>query len=100
MRSAREAVSNALRHGRAPHVRCNLTYVAEGVVLEIDDNGSGFDSSQVVPVGHFGLTGMAERANKIQAQFSLTSSPGSGTKIRLYLPYSSSEAFPRLRKYP
>jgi signal transduction histidine kinase len=100
LRIAREAVSNALRHGKASQIRCHLTYSAEGVALEIEDNGGGFDASQLAPVGHFGLIGMAERANKIQAQFSLTSSPGSGTKIRLYLPYSSPEALPRLRKHP
>lgn len=100
MRIAREAVSNALRHGKASQVLCHLTYSAEGVAIEIEDNGSGFDASQPVPIGHFGLTGMAERANKIQALFSLISNPGSGTKIRLYLPYSSPEAFPKLRKYP
>ena len=99
LRIAREAMSNALRHGKASQVRCHLTYSAEGVALEIADNGCGFDASQAVPVGHFGLTGMAERANKIQAQFSLISNPGSGTKIRLYLPYSSPEALPRLSKF-
>jgi signal transduction histidine kinase len=99
LRIAREGVSNALRHGKASQVRCHLTYSAEGVALEIADNGCGFDASQAVPVGHFGLTGMAERANKIQAQFSLISNPGSGTKIRLYLPYSSPEALPRLSKF-
>lgn len=99
LRIAREATSNALRHGKASHIRCHLTYSPQGVALEIEDNGSGFDSSQAPPVGHFGLTGMYERANKIQAQFSLTSNPGTGTKIRLYLPYSSPEALPRLRKF-
>lgn len=98
LRIAREAVSNALRHGKASQIRCHLSYSAEGVALEIEDNGGGFDTSQPVPAGHFGLIGMAERANKIQAQFSLTSNPDAGTKIRLYLPYSSSEALPRLRK--
>jgi signal transduction histidine kinase len=98
LRIAREAVSNALRHGKASHVRCQLAYSADGVALEIEDNGGGFDTSRDVPVGHFGLIGMAERSNKIGAEFSLTSSPGAGTKIFLYLPYSSPEALPRLRK--
>lgn len=100
LRIAREAVSNALRHGKASQIRFQLTFSAEGVALEIEDNGCGFDASQNVPVGHFGLIGMAERANKIGAEFSLTSSPGAGTKVCLYLPYSSPEAFPRLRKHP
>ena len=99
LRIAREAVSNALRHGKASQVRCLLCYTPEGVALEIEDHGCGFDANQPPPVGHFGLTGMRERANKIQAQFSLTSNPDTGTKIRLHLPYSSPEALPRKRKF-
>ncbi len=98
MRIAREAVSNALRHGQPSHIRCCLTYTQEGVTLEINDNGSGFDSGKAPPVGHFGLTGMRERANKIQARFTLTSNPGSGTTIHVYLPYSSPEALPSSQK--
>lgn len=100
LRIAREALTNALRHGKASHVRCNLSYAVDGVTLEVEDNGHGFDSTQPPPVGHFGLTGMRERANKIQSQFFLSSNPDTGTKIRVYLPYSSPEALPIERKFP
>jgi signal transduction histidine kinase len=99
LRIAREALTNALRHGKPTRIRCLLSYAPEGVILEVEDNGNGFDSSNAPPAGHFGLTGMRERANKIQAQFSLISNPGTGTKIRVYLPYLSPEALPRERKF-
>ena len=100
LRIAREALNNAHRHGKASHVRCNLRYSLDGFTLEVEDNGHGFDSTQPPPVGHFGLTGMRERANKIQAQLYLSSNPDTGTKIRVYLPYSSPEALPIERKFP
>ena len=100
LRIAREALNNAHRHGKASHVRCNLRYSLDGFTLEVEDNGHGFDSTQPPPVGHFGLTGMRERANKIQAQLYISSNPDTGTKIRVYLPYSSPEALPIERKFP
>lgn len=99
LRIARESLTNALRHGKPSRIRCLLSYTTEGVTLEMEDNGCGFDSSKAPPAGHFGLTGMRERANKIQAQFSLISNPGTGTKVRVHLPYSSPEALPRERKF-
>jgi signal transduction histidine kinase len=99
LRIAREALTNALRHGKPSHVRCLLNYSPESVTLEVEDNGNGFDSSKAPPPGHFGLTGMRERANKIQGQFSLISNPGAGTIIRVHLPYSSPEALPRERNF-
>jgi signal transduction histidine kinase len=100
LRIAREALNNAHRHGKASRVVCHLSYTAEGVTLVVEDNGSGFDSNQPPPAGHFGLIGMRERANKIHAQFFLTSTPGKGTKIQVYMPYTSPEAVTRERKFP
>jgi signal transduction histidine kinase len=95
MRIAREAVFNAARHGKATRITVTLTYDSEGVTLEIDDDGCGFDSSAPAPAGHFGLLGMQERANKIQGTLQVVSTPDKGTNIRLVLPYSSPEALPR-----
>ena len=95
LRIARESLNNAHRHGKASRVSCHLTYTAEGLTLEVEDNGSGFDSTQTPPAGHFGLIGMRERANKIHGRFSLTSNPKTGTKIQVYMPYTSPEAVTR-----
>jgi signal transduction histidine kinase len=100
LRIAREALNNAHRHGKASRVVCHLSYTAKGVTLEVEDNGRGFDSNHPPPAGHFGLIGMRERANKIHAQFSLTSTPGKGTKIQIHMPYTSPEAVTRERKSP
>ena len=100
LRIAREALNNAHRHGKASRVHCLLAYTEEGVTLKFEDNGSGFDTSLPTPAGHFGLTGMRERANKIHARFSLNSSPGNGTKIEVHIPYTSPEAGIRERKLP
>jgi signal transduction histidine kinase len=100
LRIAREALNNALRHGKASRVHCLLAYTEGGVTLKFEDNGSGFDTSLPTPAGHFGLTGMRERANKIHARFSLNSSPGHGTKIEVHMPYTSPEAGIRERKLP
>ena len=97
MRIAREAVSNAARHGKSSRITVVLHYEPESVTLEILDNGSGFDSSAKPPIGHFGLIGMRERANKIHGTLQVVSTPDKGTTIRFILPYSSPEALPRNR---
>ena len=84
LRIAREAVFNAARHAHPETILVRLSYQSEGVTLEIIDDGTGFDTAGKPPAGHFGLMGMRERANKIQADFFIHSSPGIGTTIRVW----------------
>jgi signal transduction histidine kinase len=97
LRIAREAVFNATRHASPGKISVHLTYDAEGVTLEIIDDGTGFDVTRKPPAGHFGVVGMRERANKIHAEFSIESPPGNGTNVRVRLPWSSPVARPRSR---
>lgn len=97
LRIAREAVFNAARHANPDRIGVRLTYDTEAVTLEVKDDGNGFDSTRKPPAGHFGLVGMRERANKIHADFSIESSTGSGTKLRVRLPWTSPVAHPRSR---
>jgi signal transduction histidine kinase len=53
-------------------------------ILEIGDNGVGFDTSQSFP-GHMGLVSMSERAGSIGAELEVESQPGEGTAIKLRL---------------
>jgi signal transduction histidine kinase len=55
------------------------------VLLEIADNGVGFDSS-ASPAGGFGLRGMGERAVRSGVQLDVVSSPGEGTTVRAVVP--------------
>jgi ligand-binding sensor domain-containing protein/two-component sensor histidine kinase len=86
MRIAREAVTNAVRHGDAENIVLRLEFEGSMFGMEIRDDGEGFagtppDGSS----GHFGLTGMRERAEAIGATLAVESSVGEGTAVRLGL---------------
>ena len=87
LRIAQEAVSNATHHASPQSVNVSLAYAPASVMLEIRDDGCGFDPSAPAPQGHFGLVGMRERADKIQAKFTIESAQGTGTIIRVSIPY-------------
>ncbi|HEV2273821.1 MAG TPA: triple tyrosine motif-containing protein, partial [Acidobacteriaceae bacterium] len=82
-RIGQEAVLNALRHAEATRIDVQLIYDGTRVCLKVDDNGRGFPVTEVssVPVGHFGLQGMRERAAQIGAVLIVESQPGKGTQV-------------------
>jgi signal transduction histidine kinase len=79
---AREAVSNAVRHGEASHVQIRLRMAGEFAEFEVRDNGRGFDPSAPAPRGK-GLQNFADRARELGGELSLESKPGHGATIRL-----------------
>lgn len=81
VRIACEAVTNAVQHSHARFISAELTN-ANGVSLEIADDGRGFAPDEV-GAGGFGLTSMRERAEAVGARFSVISRPGSGTRIQV-----------------
>ncbi len=74
-RIAQEGIANAVRHAQANTIEVRLRYTSELLVLEITDDGSGFDVDKAPSgeQGHFGLVGMKERAQKIGAAVILES---------------------------
>ena len=88
LRVAQEALGNALKHARASHVVIALECTQKQLQLQIRDNGIGFipEVSENSVEGHFGLLGMQERAIRIGARVSVTSSPGKGCIVTLDLP--------------
>ncbi len=81
---AREALSNVARHAKASTCRLSLAQRGEQGVLEIDDDGQGFDLAND-PHGQ-GLRNMRERVEAIGGEFSVDSSPTEGTTVRIALP--------------
>lgn len=81
-RIAQEALNNTVKHADASQVTIHLRLHPEQVHLCIEDDGCGFDASQI-GTGHFGLRIMHERANAIGATMELASQPGCGTCITL-----------------
>lgn len=82
---AREAVSNALRHGRATVVVLRMHPGEREVCLLVQDNGTGFDPAQPRAGGH-GLGNMHARAARLGATLQVTSRPGEGTRVLATLP--------------
>jgi len=82
---AREALSNVARHAGATTCRVSLRYEAPDAVLEIDDDGRGFDA-EAVPGHGYGLTNLHERAGGLGGSMEISSQPGQGTTMRLQFP--------------
>jgi signal transduction histidine kinase len=88
VRIAREAVTNAARHGQAGIVRVELEDGNGHRLLRISDDGYGFDPSSVQGTrsGGFGLVSMAERAQAVGAVLRVDSRVGVGTTVEVELP--------------
>ncbi len=82
---AREAVSNALRHGRATAVTLRLQRSDRELCLLVQDNGAGFNPATTRDGGH-GLHNMQARARRLGAALKVTSAPGEGTRVLATLP--------------
>jgi signal transduction histidine kinase len=82
---SREAVSNALRHGRATLVTVRVHKGDHEVCLLVQDNGAGFDAAHRRDGGH-GLGNMQARAAAVGATLHITSRPGEGARVLANLP--------------
>ncbi len=87
-RIGREALINTFRHARARKVEIELKYSPRHLRVLVRDDGCGIDPEvlQSGRDGHFGLSGMRERADRIGARLHLWSSPTAGTEIELSIP--------------
>ena len=83
-RISQEALNNIAKHAQARHVEINLYAIHDRVVLDIADDGAGFDANEMSPnKKHWGLITMRERAEAVGIAFHLESAPGAGTRIVL-----------------
>jgi two-component system, NarL family, sensor kinase len=82
-RTAQEAVRNAMRHGRPEHMRVAVSTTPESLILEVEDDGRGFDPSAVPRDGHLGLRALRDLIREMGAELTIQSTPGVGTKVRM-----------------
>ncbi len=84
----REALRNAVAHGRPSRIGVRVEFRALDVELEVKDNGvglsPGFAASE--DSGHFGILGMRERVERLGGSFSLSSGDGGGTTVSARIP--------------
>jgi two-component system sensor histidine kinase UhpB len=85
-RVAQEALTNVLRHAGCDRADLTLRVIADALVLDVGDEGRGFDPGTVTANG---LLGMRERALIVGAHLDIRSRPGHGTLVRLSLPLQS-----------
>lgn len=87
-RIGREAVVNAFRHSHAKHITVEVSYLENQLRLLISDDGCGINSEVLESgrEGHWGLSGMRERAERINARLKVRSRVGSGTEVELSVP--------------
>lgn len=96
LRTAQEAVGNARRHAGAGHITVTLSWLGDTVILDVADDGRGFDAGRVVRHGDggFGLTSLTERARDAGGTLTVETAPGEGTTISLALPLDTASAPP------
>jgi signal transduction histidine kinase len=86
-----EALANIAKHARARQAEVNLWTTRDRVLLEVSDNGLGFDLRRMsATLGH-GLSNMQSRARKVGGDVELTSAPGQGTTVLAWVPRRGSE---------
>ena len=84
LRIAQEALQNAVRHARARHVAVRLRGGNGRLLLEVEDDGVGFDpGAPGLRSTRLGLTSMEERAQRLGGRLEIRSAPGAGTRVRL-----------------
>jgi signal transduction histidine kinase/ligand-binding sensor domain-containing protein len=86
-RIAREAVVNAVRHGRPKNILLRLEFDGSMFGMEVRDDGEGFAGAPPGRnEGHFGILGMRERAQAMGADLTVESAAGEGTRVQVKLP--------------
>jgi PAS domain S-box-containing protein len=84
-RVVQEALHNVVKHAQASHVDIEMAGSADELILEVRDNGVGFDPGGHFP-GHLGLQSMRERIERMGGEFRIDSAPGDGTTIHARVP--------------
>lgn len=92
LRIAQESLTNVAKHAHATRVGVTLSYDGDEVVLDVRDDGVGFDPAAPTAASSFGLRGMRQRAERLTGGLALESRPGGGTAVSVRLPALAREA--------
>jgi signal transduction histidine kinase len=82
---AREALSNSIRHARAGRVHVALAALGDHALLEVSDDGKGFDVKEAAGKGH-GLSNLEARAKALGGELDIESEEERGTWVRVRIP--------------
>jgi signal transduction histidine kinase len=93
LRIMQEALANVRRHSAARNVEVRLRTDVEAILLEVADDGRGFDPT--VARGGVGLVGMRERVEELGGEIEVKSRPGEGTEVTVRVPSGGGTPGPR-----
>jgi signal transduction histidine kinase len=83
-RVGQEAITNVVNHAQAKNIAVKLELNEGKINLTVRDDGIGFNPEKSLKPGHFGLTGIKERAKIVGGELNILSQPGNGTTIQLW----------------
>jgi signal transduction histidine kinase len=83
-RVAQEALSNVAKHAHASKVHLTLTYLDDTLILDVADDGTGFDPA--AGSDGYGLVGMRQRLARVAGTLTVESAPGQGTTLNATVP--------------
>lgn len=86
LRITQETLSNVAKHASATRVGVTLTYDEDEVILDVRDDGVGFDPAHAPGPRSFGLRGMRQRADRLAGVLEVEAAPGAGTAVSVRLP--------------
>jgi signal transduction histidine kinase len=90
-RIVQESLTNVTRHAEASYVEIHLSRNADDLIVEVRDNGKGFDPEGAINRKSFGLLGMRERAAVLGGNIDITSAWQQGTVISVRIPLNRNE---------
>ncbi|MBX3423592.1 MAG: ATP-binding protein [Pirellulaceae bacterium] len=86
LRILQQAVMNAVQHAGPTSIQVTMQRHSQFILLEITDQGRGFDTHSTPAAGQLGLASMKRRAAAIHGNLEVQSQPGQGTKVSLRVP--------------
>ncbi len=91
-RIVQEALTNVVRHAQATEVTIRLDEEGKELRLLVEDNGKGITESEAAGMSSFGILGLRERVVLLKGRITLHGSPGRGTTLTAYIPFSKEAA--------
>ncbi len=81
-----ESLTNITRYAKAKKVTASLSQDEQFIIMDVEDDGRGFDSTELRTTKSFGILGMKERVASLNGKFELITAPGKGTRIEIKIP--------------
>jgi signal transduction histidine kinase len=87
-RIIQEALNNVAKHSKATELYVSISQIGDNLILEIIDNGVGFEENQKKNPDSYGLIGMKERVFLLDGELTISSKKNYGTSVKVMMPYN------------